>query len=127
MYSVNLEEWNLSAGFENYPVEIKDEDSGSITTASAASIALAPTYLGGDDVERVAFVGMAATTDNEKGVYRLEDYINKNIKSTVDINSVAYDGANLVAGNVDNTRVWRCDEPLETSPTFYQSSTTKSP
>jgi len=125
MFSVNLEEWNDTAGFDNFPVTILD-DTDNIS-ATAASIALAPTYLGGDEVERIAFVGVTTAAGTHAGVFRLEDYTDKEIKTGENIHSVAYDGANIVAGSADDTTVWRCSEPLETSPTFYVSSTTKSP
>ncbi len=127
MYSVNLEEWNLSAGFENYPVVLQDNDSGSVTGATQGSIALAPTYLGGDEIERVAFVALAGGGLMDEGIYRLEDYTDTHIKTGESFHSIAYDGYSLVAGLSGSNNVWRCLEPLENSPTFYVSSSTKSP
>ena len=56
MYSTSTNAWNEGAGFDSFPVVIAT-DAG-ITGLTAASIALAPTYLGSDDAECIAFVGL---------------------------------------------------------------------
>ena len=127
MYSVSLEEWNSKAGFDGYPVSIKKDDSTAIDDATAASLSLAPTYLGSDDAERVAFVGITATTDAVAGVYRLKDTTDEDIKTGVDIHSVAYDGTNLVAGPTGSVMVWRSADPMASNPTFIPTTDTKRP
>jgi hypothetical protein len=119
--------WNQASGFTNYPVAIEKTEGNGIL-AECASIALAPTYLGGDEVERIAFVGIIDTvTDaSESGVYRLEDYTDKAIMTSKQIYSVAYDGVTCVAGET-NTIVWRSSDPLSSIPTFYATATTKAP
>lgn len=121
--------WNEAAGFDNYPVAMADKDGAVLDTVTDASVALAPTYLGGDEVERIAFVGISGSVA-ERGVYRLQDYVDKHIMADEQqIYSVAYDGTTVVAGeNVGtNCIVWRCSDPLTTIPTFYPTTTTKAP
>ncbi len=120
--------WNQGAGFENYPVFIEDSDGDDITDAIGASIALSPTYLGGDEVERIVFVGLTTTTatETQAGVYRLMDYVDKAIWDETQVHSIAYDGTTVVAGQ-DNSIIWRCSDPLITIPTFYPTTTTKAP
>jgi hypothetical protein len=127
MYSVNLGAWNAAAGFNNFPVRILNSSGNPLITATSGSLAPAPTYLGGDEVERVVFIGInggAAAAD--KGVYRVEDYTTKSLKSGVNVWSVAYDGNVLAAGTTD-VRVWRSNDALASTPTFYVSAETKSP
>jgi hypothetical protein len=120
--------WNASAGFDNYPVTMEDSASNPVA-AQAAAIAMAPTYIGGDEMERIAFVGIdvAAAGGNGDGVYRLEDYICKQVLEERDIHSVAFDGSTCVAGEVNATTVWRSADPLTSIPTFRGSATLKSP
>ncbi|MFC2067308.1 hypothetical protein ACFLUO_09760, partial [Chloroflexota bacterium] len=57
MFSTSTSLWNNAAGFgSGYKVVIAS--STTITDISSASIGLAPTYLGSDDAERIAFVGL---------------------------------------------------------------------
>jgi len=123
--------WNSTAGFDKYPFLL--EDSTGPFKAQAASIALAPTYLGGDEIERVAFVGIdvAANANAADGVYRCEDYAYTQIMSKKDIHSVAFDGSTVVAGITGaastGTTVWRSADPLTSIPTFRGSAALKSP
>jgi len=126
MYSLSTKKWNNAAGFgTSYPVSIQNSTPADII-ATAASISLAPTYLGSDDVERVAFVGIQSGTAGNAGVYRLKDASDAVIKSSVAVKSLAYDGINLVAGTTGTT-VWRSGDSLATAPTFAPSAATKSP
>jgi hypothetical protein len=61
LFKINLLTWNASASFTGYPVPIPDSAGTALDTATAASLTLSPTYHGGDEVERVAFVGITAT------------------------------------------------------------------
>jgi hypothetical protein len=121
--------WNASAGFDNYPVTMEDT-TGTAFGAQGAAIAMAPTYIGGDEMERIAFVGIddaAGAAANGDGVYRLEDYICKQVLTERDIYSVAFDGSTCVAGEVNATTVWRSADPLTSIPTFRGSAGLKSP
>jgi len=123
MFSINQKLWNNAASFgSGYPVSVKGTTSTAFA-ASGAAIALAPTYLGGDETSRVAFVGAAGTYS---GIYRIEDTTVTYIKSGISFYSVAYDGNNLVAGTTGRI-VWRSPNALDSSPNFYPSNETKSP
>ena len=111
--SFNSKKWNQDGGFSGYPVTV--ESSPSLT---AASIALAPTYLGADPAERIAFVGITDSTGTDGGLYRLEDNIvmSPTMKLDTPIYSVDYDGTNLVAGNYDQNIGYYCANPLSPVP-----------
>lgn len=122
MFSVNQLKWNATAAFTSYPVTVL-----AATAATSASIALAPTYLGGDETSRVAFVGVATAVTTTNGIYRLQDTTVAYIKTGNDIYSVTYDGNTLVGGETTRHIVWRSADPLNTTPTFFPSTDTKSP
>jgi photosystem II stability/assembly factor-like uncharacterized protein len=127
MFSENTGSWNNAAGFgTGYPVAIASDTA--ITSITKADIALAPTYLGSDDVERVAFVGLSfASSQAKSGVVRLKDDSDKLINDGNWINSVAYDGSILAAGHLDSNAVRFTDEPLATTPTFSSARSNKRP
>jgi len=127
LYSLNTKKWNAAAAFGSYPVNIQNSSSDIINVDSAA-LTLAPDYLGSDDSLRIAFVGINSGT-SLAGVYRLKDTSTKDIfdGSGYDIYSLDYDGTNLVAGNALNTKVYRCDDPLASSPSFSTASELKRP
>jgi len=132
MFSENTKEWNDAAGFgSGYPVTLATDTSTNISGVDAADIALSPTYLGSDDVERIAFIGLAldgTTAGKAKaGVVRLKDTSKKLIADDYQINSVAYDGSILVAGHYDSNYVRYTDEPLATTPTFSAARSLKRP
>ena len=129
LWSENQDVWN---GFDGYPATIVD-DAG-ITGLGAASISLDPEYLGSDDAMRMAFIGLTVLGDSdaqdESGIHRMDDTTHKALKTgaTVDIHSIAFDGTNLVAGrHGTNTAVWRCADPLATSPSVKGASSLKRP
>jgi len=126
MFSLNTEKWNAAAFDAFTPVSIEFASGNVVDGATAASLSLAPTYLGGDDLERVAFVGITDSAA-EGGVYRVKNTTDAALKTGPDIHSVSYDGTNLVAGNNADTTVWRCSDPLASSPTFIPTSNTKEP
>ncbi|MBI2860914.1 MAG: hypothetical protein HYX91_05340 [Chloroflexi bacterium] len=128
LFSLSTKLWNTNAGFVGYPVTIANDVAGASLTA--ASIALAPDYLGSDDTLRVAFIGIdrdATATASLDGIYRLRDTAVKQIKDTANINSVAYNGATLVAGVTDSNAVWRSDDPLASTPTVVATTSLKRP
>jgi hypothetical protein len=121
--------WNVDAGFDGYGVDLLDS-AGNAFAADFASIAMAPTYIGGDEMERIAFVGIEITNVNPQpgdGVYRLEDYVCTHVLTKKDINSVAFDGSTCIAGEVNARTVWRSADPLTSIPTFRGTATLKSP
>jgi len=117
--------WNISAGITNYPADLTDA-TGTITSASDASIAFSPDYPGGGEVESITFIGVVSTDTAENGIYRMDDYVSANLKKGVDIYSVAYDGSVLVAGAANGT-VYRSENPLDNSPTISGNSNMKAP
>ncbi|MFC1901788.1 WD40/YVTN/BNR-like repeat-containing protein [Chloroflexota bacterium] len=127
--SASARKWNdaaLTFG-DNYPVAL-------ITPAAlgdgitAADISLDPEYMGSDDVLRNAFVGLSITGGTaNSGVYRIKDTDAYAAKTNVAISAVAYDGITLAAGANDATTVYRSDDPMSSIPTFYPSSSLKSP
>jgi hypothetical protein len=118
--------WNDAAGFTSYPVEIV---SPAGLTSAVGDIALAPDYLGSDDSMRVAFVGIdvTATANDDDGIYRLKDTSVKDVSSPKDVGSIAYDGTNLIAGQVGGNAVYRSADPLASSPTVSTTSSLKRP
>jgi len=131
IFSFDQKRWNADAGFTSYPVNLQ-VDGTDVTSLDAASIALSPDYLGSDDSMRLAFVGItddagAASVGKNSGIQRLEDDSVKTLKEKVYINSVAYDGTNLVAGRYDSNTVYRSADPLASSPSVSSSAGLKSP
>ena len=127
MWSESSDAWNYTgASFASYPVEIQNS-STSIPLTTAASITLAPDYLGSDDTMRVAFVGLTTSDAAEAGVYRLKNATDKALDDGINVHSIDYDGTNLVAGLTDDHNVRRSDDPLATTPTFSSAGTHKRP
>ena len=127
MFSMSTLLWNVDAGFTNYEVELLNSAGASFdTVATVASISLSPTYLGGDEIERVAFVGITGGSDDD-GVYRLDNTTVRHLTSAADINSVAFNGTNLVAAVSAATTIYRSADPLVSLPTFIPTASTKSP
>jgi len=132
IYSFNQGKWNVDAGLTDYPVEIVGETADAeVDGLDSASIALAPDYLGSDSSLRMAFVGI--TTDGDvdgdeaDGIFRLDDDDVDTVKDDKNIHSIAYDGTNLVAGEYDDRTVYRCADPLASSPSVSSSAGSKSP
>ncbi len=128
--------WDATAGFMNYPVDLVSLSSSTVSGVASASISPAPDYLGTDDNQRLAFVGLAVADSasmEQGGIMRLNDYSLTTLKSTTAIHSIAYDGTNLVAGattdatGVANTEVYRSADPTATSPAVRQTRNLKRP
>ncbi|MBA7505299.1 hypothetical protein ES706_03965 [subsurface metagenome] len=129
-FAFNQELWNEASGtFEDYPVTIVDNTTDAdVSELNSASISLSPDYLGSDDAMRLAFVSLACTEDDEaSGIFRLDDDDVEVLKDEKQIHSVAYDGVNLVAGRYDGNDVYRCADPLASSPSVSGSASLKSP
>ena len=133
MYSFNQGGWNeTGASFTDFPVAIvEDSSDADVDGLDAGAIALSPDYLGSDDDLRVAFVAITTDTsvsaDEADGVFRLENDDVETLKDEKDFNSVAFDGSRLVAGEWDDTDVYRTDDPLESSPSLSGPASYKSP
>jgi hypothetical protein len=127
LYSLNTKGWNKSAAFSGYPVNVQN-GTNDIVSSLGAALTLSPDYLGSDDSLRISFVGIYSGT-NYAGVYRCKDTSDKDIfdGGGYDIYSIDYDGTNLVAGNALNTKVYRCDDALASSPSFSTASELKRP
>jgi hypothetical protein len=128
IWSKSSRTWNTTAGFAGYPVTV-DTLTAAGNLVNSASIALPTTYLGADESERKAFVGLSTDCAVEGGIFRLSDTAVKVMKDTVEIRSVAYNtnDEKLVAGRYDSNLVYRCSNPLATSPTISSASTYKRP
>ncbi len=128
IYSFNTDTWN-SGAFTAYPVDLV-QASETFSSFDAASIAMAPDYLGSDDSMRVAFVGLtvdAGSTMETSGIFRLDDDDIETLKDEKEIYSVAFDGSLLVAGRNDSTGVYRSTDALDDSPSVSGSTSTKNP
>jgi hypothetical protein len=128
IYSFNSGTWN-SGAFSAYPVDLV-QSSETFATIDAASIAMAPDYLGSDDSMRVAFVGLtvdSGTTMETSGIFRLDDDDIETLRDEKEINSVAFDGSLLVAGRYDTTGVYRSTDALDSDPSTSGSTGTKEP
>ena len=127
LFSVSYLRWNNAAFLgTSYPAQVWD-GTNPITDATRAHIALAPDYLGSNEMTRVSFIAIDATRETYAGIYRMTDTNPRQIKVGIDIYSVAFDGTNLIAGASRSNTVYRSADPLVTTPTFYASAATKSP
>jgi len=122
--SFNLKNWN---SFSLYPVTVDTSVNGAYLV-QAADLALAPDFVGGDDVSRVYFVGasildVAAQTG---GIYRCDDNATPlEMRTNTAVNTVDFNGTDLVAGAYDTNTVYRCPDPLASSPTVRPSRANK--
>jgi photosystem II stability/assembly factor-like uncharacterized protein len=127
LFHFNKEEWNADAGLTDFPVDT-NVDSDAFATADALSVALSPDYLGSDDDLRLAFVGVATDTEGpEAGIFRLENDDVEVLEDETNINSVAFDGSNLLAGGFLDTEVYRSDNPTASDPDVDDTSSMKAP
>jgi photosystem II stability/assembly factor-like uncharacterized protein len=125
--SFNQKEWDDDADFTDYPKTIID--GGTAIAIASAEISLDPEYMGGDDTSRIGFVSVAGIdgTDPVGGLYRLKDASLKELTSDSNdpMNSVSWDGNQLVGGYYLTNVVARCDDALASSPTLSSSSSNK--
>jgi len=123
----NTFKWNT---LDSYPVamETVGTANASSLTCVKADLDLAPDYMGGDEVMRVAFAGASILLDGAEtgGVYRFMDTIPAQLMAApAGINSVDFNGSALVAGAILNNNVYRCANPLSTVPTVLSSTSYK--
>jgi len=128
IYSFSHSAWNASAGFGTvYPALVVADTTGGTSAITNGSIALDPEYLGSDDILRNSFVGLnLAGTTTLDGIYQMKDTISKGVDTGQTIYSVAYNGANLIAGTTTNTVRYSAD-PMASVPSFYPTGSLKSP
>ncbi|MFC1903522.1 hypothetical protein ACFLW9_01385 [Chloroflexota bacterium] len=129
IFSFSAEKWNASAGFPDYPLTIASDDG--ITDLTSASISLEPKYLGSDSDRRIAFIGLTVNGDaaamKTSGIYRLTNNQSEELKTGVNIHSVAFNGINLVAGADDSNTVYYSNNPLGSIPTLSTGPSLKRP
>jgi len=117
--------WN---DFTGYPVTVQSASvSGSTLTVAKADVGLAPDYVGSDDISRVAFVA-AGIVDNAiqvGGIFRCDDQTPYDLKVGYPMNSIDFNGTDIVAGAYDTNYVWRSADPLVTQPTVIPSRSNK--
>jgi photosystem II stability/assembly factor-like uncharacterized protein len=126
----SVPKWNADAGLIDYPAHIYNYLGADFYVSNnEAAIALAPDYPGGGEYESVAFITIGtddAAVPASSGVYRMDDYISSCIKRGIQASSVAFDGEVCVAGTED-ARVWRSENPLDSSPSFLANNSMKGP
>jgi hypothetical protein len=128
MFTFNTDKWNEEAGFDDYPAIIVS-DSG-IDWIDSASMSLDPEYLGSDEGMRTVFVGLTidqGTSDDNSGLYRMDDTDDEVLEDDVEIHSVAFDGTNLLAGRFDNNYTYYSDDPMSSDPTVSTTRKYKRP
>lgn len=126
---ISAEDWNSNADYINFPCTVVS--NAGITGLNAASLSLAPNYLGTNDDRRRVFIGLAVEGSSlaiaTSGIYAFDDTIKTEVKTNVKIHSVAYNGSYLVAGRHDTNIVYCSTNPTATIPTVSTSTTTKCP
>jgi photosystem II stability/assembly factor-like uncharacterized protein len=125
LLNIGSKMWNNAAGYIGFPREIV---SAGPNPVASASLALGPEYVGYQPEARNLFIGLAVVGNpTASGIYRLKDTVLTTISANITINSIAFNGADLVAGSYDHNTVYACHDPYEPSPTIQESDTTKSP
>ncbi len=124
--SFNLKRWNgLST---SYPVDVVTAAAANTAfVVQAADLALAPDFVGGDDVSRVYFAGCSVLDNAVEagGIFRCDDTSTPIQMRVAAINSVDFNGTDLVAGSFDGNTVFRSADPLAATPTVRPSRADK--
>ena len=127
-----FESWQTATSQDGILLDTGDDSENVVGGLASASIALVDTFLGTDEVERIAFVGLAGTTSGG-GVCRLSDNYVKHFATWSaglegQIHSVAYhDSGKLIAGDYDENQVYRALSPMATNPRFERTTSLKQP
>jgi hypothetical protein len=137
VYSTNLLTWNPT-GY-GYPETIAYSATTNVTTINKATITLDDNFYLGDDSTQIGFIGISGTkgATSISGVYRFDvtsaGYCAQ-IFSTTGVNSIAWDGTNLMVAPYDTAAggaltIYRSANALATasSVSFLTSSTFKTP
>jgi photosystem II stability/assembly factor-like uncharacterized protein len=130
VYSYNQGNWN-SGAFSDFPADLIQDTPSDLASIQAASIAMAPDYLGSDEDMRVLFVGLAVdggtgSTETD-GIFRLDNDDVTTLRDEKSIYSVAFDGALLVAGRYDDVDIYRSTNALDDSPSTSGSTGSREP
>ncbi|MGB2877707.1 MAG: hypothetical protein WBB97_06700 [Dehalococcoidales bacterium] len=128
VYSYNQGNWN-SGAFSDFPEDMQQDTPTNVASMEAASIAMAPDYLGSDDSMRTVFVGLTINDgdDESSGIFRVDNVDTTALKDEKQIYSVAFDGSLLVAGRYDAIDIYRSTDALDDSPSVSGSTGTKEP
>jgi len=121
----NQQVWN---DFTGYPVLVQQAvANGANWAVAAADVGLAPDYVGSDDISRVAFVAAGIDDDGSEvgGIFRCDDSTPYDLKVGYPMNSIDFNGTDIVAGAYDSNYVWRSADPLVTQPTVIPSRANK--
>ncbi|MBI2869546.1 MAG: hypothetical protein HYX96_06965 [Chloroflexi bacterium] len=121
----STKKWNEDAGFTDYPVQLVT----AVATVESVAIALDPGYLGADEASRLGFVASSllnATPAQIGGLFRVSNTTVKSL-STAAMHSVAYNGADLVAGAFSSNTVYRSADATASSPTITAATLYKRP
>ncbi|MBN1692006.1 MAG: hypothetical protein JW845_00445 [Dehalococcoidales bacterium] len=128
LLNINSGAWNANAGYTGYPDTII---SGNITRLTSASLALSPTFQGDDFDSHKVFIGMTidgdASANATSGIYRIMNTIQTALLLNVNIHSIGFNGAYLIAGTYDSTTVYRSINPSAAIPTLSFTDATKRP
>jgi hypothetical protein len=127
-----FESWQTATSENGIELDTGDDSENIVGGLASASIALVDTYLGTDEVERIAFIGLAGVTSGG-GVCRVSDNYVKHFATWSaglegQIHSIAYhDSGKLVAGDYDENQVYRALSPMATNPRFERTTSLKQP
>jgi len=135
--SFNLSAWDAGAAFASYPVVVKTSVQNTAANefiVNRADISLDPAFLGGDDSTRVSFIAEditdAAVTGPATqvgGIFRAKDTTIASLLAGTGMQSVSWNGTNLVAGPTLTNQIRRSADALTTSPTISSASSFKRP
>jgi len=119
-YSFNSFDFNDST-YAAYPVIL---DAATVGAMVKADIAIAPTYYGGEESTRVAFVSVDGAALDD-AVYRTDDAIPSALAGAVAMYSIAYNGTTLVGGAAASNIVYTNATPLSPFGVFVPNRTVK--
>jgi hypothetical protein len=138
VYSYNTSSWDANVDI-SFP-RMLESTSSAVLTCSRADITLDGAFFLGDEALQIGFVGAQITTTAEAGgLYRVGTYTVSGgvyslsqIMDGTAINSVAWDGSNLMAAQhgtfTNGIPIWRCANALASVGWVIQpSSTFKTP
>lgn len=131
VYSYNLLQWN-PAGY-NFPITVVAAAAGNNVTCPRAQIALDDNFYLADIATQIGFVGASILSTGAVqvgGVFRFAPVAMTNILAAATagpINSVAWDGTNLMAGTLGAAAVWYSASALAPFPVFLPNTAFKAP
>jgi len=119
----------------NLPVAVTIETNDGFAAMTKADLVLSPEFLGADTSTHLSFVGLDIGGDADailqSGLFRVTSalkVLKQDIVTTaVRIQSVDYDGTNVVAGSASDNQVYRSADPTASAPTVSTATTNKRP